>query len=988
VAYISKNPKFDGMILDDQASDSVTAPKSGSYKLINRNGSLFNVDSSGVEAAVGSGAAGEINYIDEWDAEIAVADWNLYKDTAQSTPVDGTGDGGSASITWTRQSSVILRGTQSYKLTKTAADLEGEGVSYDFDIKTQDTNKKLKIQFDYKTDEDAAYAAGDLTVYVYDKTNSTLITPVDTDIPRGQNIFQTSFNSTGSTSYRLIFHVADTLSTAWDAYIDNIIVGPGMTSQGAAVGNIDLAITAAGFGSTSNETYNCTRIGNLLRVHGTFDPGTSSGTASLTLPSGHTIDNGNHSAAINDGYIIGQWMNKDSSFTSVWTNDRMGPLFYTGNGNLDTIYFGKDVGGSSNLDKEAGTTIAPTNEPVDVEFTVPIAEWSGQGIVPMLAEDNLSEWQSWTPTWVNAASSPSTNSGYWRRVGGDMEIAFRRIEANSDGTGASMILELPSGYTYDLSKIPSSPETSSASGVIKGSGGWYDSSGGVVYGLIAAPGGSTNRISFSRTDGDTVGFILGSEIDSSDEFNGTFIIPVTEFAGSQNSLVGYSLASTTQTGLVSTGTQSFAGTKSFEIEDAAGYHEIKNTEGTTVDDFLRIVGDETDNSNLPGIQFRGGTKPSESNYPEIGLSNSGLSLDIYGGEATTENIRANMQLSSNNSGNGYIGFTHDSSTYQRFYNSSPFARFTDTAGSFEDSGAAISAYGQAGMTMNNRSTASSGRNQINFEDLAGDNNGEIESTATANTTNYSTSSDARLKHMREAFDALEMLNRMNPAKFERVLNPGVVEYGFIAQELYEVVPQAVKVGGDNPRTDPWQVDYAKVAAVLAQGIKQLAKRVKYLEAQTGYSDLELDPLIYDETVHPPASLEDLEGEYLPENWERVELTLPCKEEGCYGSMENTSYDKLSKLYKHECNHCGAETEETSDFPRWDKRKAKSPEKRDADKKLKAEAKLKRREMLKQGTPEAKEKALKERLERRVREAKKRDSVIDKLIKRIEALEAK
>jgi len=628
LAYIGKNPKFDGVILDDQVTDSVTAPKSGSYKLINRNGSLFNVNSSGVESAVGTAAAGEINYIDEWDAETAVVDWATYADAAGTTPVDGTG--GTANITWTRQSSTILRGTQSYKLTKDAANRQGEGASYDFTIKTQDTNKKLKIQFDFKTDEDAAFAQGDLTVYVYDVTNSTLITPVDVDITKGQNIFQTSFNSTDSTSYRLIFHVATTNASAWDVYIDNIIVGPGMTSQGAAIGpwtsyttNISNLTTAI---EMSGGLYR--RVGDSMEVlfsiefSGANSDGQFKISAATTLPGGYTADLTDLDPGFTGGpdeIAIGQYFYRDGN---TYYNGVV--MINAGNGE---IFGSGDDGNTSFLNPGTHPTAVADGDIYTFHFTVPISEWRGKGIVPMLAEDNLGEWTSFTPSWVNGASSPSTNVGFWRRVGGDLEIAFRRIEANSDGTGSSLILELPNSYTYDLTKIPhgASSETSSASGVIKGSGGWYDSSAGTMVGLIAAPGGSSNRISFSRTDADTVGFILGSEIDSSDEFNGTFIIPITEFAGSQNSLVGYANAAQDSSGLIT----SYApiirsalyepGDASYTILDRDGYETFNY--GTT------LTGDRT--LTLPTLADNYGRRIRVKR--SVGGSNT-LTLDGEGSE--------------------------------------------------------------------------------------------------------------------------------------------------------------------------------------------------------------------------------------------------------------------------------------------------------------------------------------------------------------------
>jgi hypothetical protein len=45
--------------------------------------------------------------------------------------------------------------------------------------------------------------------------------------------------------------------------------------------------------------------------------------------------------------------------------------------------------------------------------------------------------------------------------------------------------------------------------------------------------------------------------------------------------------------------------------------------------------------------------------------------------------------------------------------------------------------------------------------------------------------------------------------------------GFIAQELYGIYPQAVTVGGDDPTTKPWQVDYSKMTPLLVKSVQEL-----------------------------------------------------------------------------------------------------------------------------------------------------------------------
>lgn len=156
---------------------------------------------------------------------------------------------------------------------------------------------------------------------------------------------------------------------------------------------------------------------------------------------------------------------------------------------------------------------------------------------------------------------------------------------------------------------------------------------------------------------------------------------------------------------------------------------------------------------------------------------------------------------------------------------------TDTDGTFDTaSTSALSVYGQSGASFNNRSSAAGARDQILFYDAAGDTNGSITSDSSANTTAYNTSSDARLKHLYEDFNASAMIDRMQPLQYERLLKPGVKEFGFVAQQLHEVLPQAVVVGGNSPLHQPWQVDYGQLTGVLCKAIKELRAEIEELKS--------------------------------------------------------------------------------------------------------------------------------------------------------------
>jgi hypothetical protein len=55
------------------------------------------------------------------------------------------------------------------------------------------------------------------------------------------------------------------------------------------------------------------------------------------------------------------------------------------------------------------------------------------------------------------------------------------------------------------------------------------------------------------------------------------------------------------------------------------------------------------------------------------------------------------------------------------------------------------------------------------------------------------------------------------------------ETGFIAQDLYEVYPLAVGVGGDDPKKEPWGVDYGKITPLLTKAVQDLNIKVESLE---------------------------------------------------------------------------------------------------------------------------------------------------------------
>lgn len=183
------------------------------------------LDDAIIDGDIGSGGAVP-NYITNFDAEANTTGWSLFDDGAVSTPVDGTG-GSSSTLTLTRTttSGEILSGTASFKLAKSAANGQGEGVSYDFTVPRAGATSPTRISFDYQTTVNFSYANNDLVVYIYDVSASLLIQPTPYTLDgSGHAVLNFQTNSNASTSYRLIFMVATTNVAAYDFIFDNVIV--------------------------------------------------------------------------------------------------------------------------------------------------------------------------------------------------------------------------------------------------------------------------------------------------------------------------------------------------------------------------------------------------------------------------------------------------------------------------------------------------------------------------------------------------------------------------------------------------------------------------------------------------------------------------------------------------------------------------------------------------------------------------------------------
>lgn len=262
---------------------------------------------------IGSGAGGAINFIADGDAEAAQI-LTGYTSSSVGTRPAGTQSAGASNLTLSQTTSSPLSGSQSFVITKAAANAQGQNASIPFSVDLAYRAKAVTISFDYLVNSGTFQAGSnfgtiqdsDVIVYIYDVTNSTYIEPSSIRLlsnstsiaDKFQATFQTSV--TGS-SYRLILHVATTSASAWAVKCENFIVGPSNYVFGTPVTDWQsytptvTAVTSnptPGTGVTSAARWR--RVGDSIEIvyyYGQTGAGSGgTGTYLWSLPNGYSID--------------------------------------------------------------------------------------------------------------------------------------------------------------------------------------------------------------------------------------------------------------------------------------------------------------------------------------------------------------------------------------------------------------------------------------------------------------------------------------------------------------------------------------------------------------------------------------------------------------------------------------------------------------------------------------------------------------------------
>lgn len=373
---LSNKTFSDSATLAEVATPST--PSAGYGKIyFKSDGFLYQLNDDGTETKVGAGSGG-INYISNPDAESSVTGWSAYADAAGTSPVDGTG--GSPTVTITRTTTTPLRGTGSFLLTKDAANRQGEGVSYAFTIDSADKAKILNISFDYEI-ASGTFTSGDssdVRVWIYDVTNSVLIPVTPATIQGGgslqwkfSGVFQTASNST---SYRLILHCATTSASAYTFEFDNVVVGPQVVNYGAPIGDWTAWTPTGTWSSNTTYTGYWRRVGDTMQIEAKVAlTGNPTGSFTLNLPSGYSIDTAKITGATSNNKSLGI-----ASLVDSGTAEYTGHVSYESATSVSAYYL---IASTTNVQLNSAQVSASSpytfasGDAVYLQFQVPISGW-------------------------------------------------------------------------------------------------------------------------------------------------------------------------------------------------------------------------------------------------------------------------------------------------------------------------------------------------------------------------------------------------------------------------------------------------------------------------------------------------------------------------------------------------------------------------------------------------------------------------------------
>lgn len=171
-------------------------------------------------------------------------------------------------------------------------------------------------------------------------------------------------------------------------------------------------------------------------------------------------------------------------------------------------------------------------------------------------------------------------------------------------------------------------------------------------------------------------------------------------------------------------------------------------------------------------------------------------------------------LFSANSGNVGVGTSSPSSI---LHIADSFAAAGSYVATVENTG--NGAYSNGLQIKAGQNTQSVNNRYISFVKPNGTEIGAVRQTSSSG-VDYNTTSDERLKtNITPTAKGLQDLMQIEVKDYVYKEDPKKPQTGFIAQQVYKHYPNAVSVGGDDAKTDPWMMDYGKMTPLLVKAVQ-------------------------------------------------------------------------------------------------------------------------------------------------------------------------
>ena len=426
-------------------------------------------DGSGWDQVSGTGGSGGgKNYFDGGDFESGISLASTYDDGGAY--VDGTG-GSPSVITISQNASTPLAGSNDLKITKSASDGSGEGVTLLTDtIDRADRGRNLYLSFEWDG-TDANYTDGDYKIHGYSSgTDATELTFVpisgfndDGTLPAHKTkvygYFQT--NSDTDSTINVSLHLASDSETgsAVSVYVDDAKLAPEQLAPGAIITEWK-DYTPEWTASTSSPNLNdgtiagkWRRIGDSMQVQIQLTMGgsTTFGTGQwwFGLPDGHQIDSTKiPGTASNNHTSLGTANSLDSG-----TAFKDGHVLYK-----SASYVQVTSDSATDGWKSSNPFTWAVNDSLGMMFTVPIVGWSSGAMLSTteasittaiaLASTAATTITTSTPIVINGTEDKDTtgsyNTGtgvYTVPLGGDYKVRAA-LRFNSQTYSAGDVQEL------------------------------------------------------------------------------------------------------------------------------------------------------------------------------------------------------------------------------------------------------------------------------------------------------------------------------------------------------------------------------------------------------------------------------------------------------------------------------------------------------------------------------------------------------------------